>query len=455
MILPSLDPVARRRGHQADVEHLLGWPSGQRGWGYWSTVFVLSLLAAAGAGSLIIMALQPALPAKWGYTAATLAFLVQTCMAAPLLALTARLAKGLWAAPLHRLSELLALGGLVVSPLFIFLLFQLPAWPGRPSIWFDWPGAPALYDSAAVAMLALAGLVLVFVGSAPDRPLTPLSRLSHLPMPGEFSRPMYPVVSPKHWRLLDAATGLLGIIYALLYVYVQLLLTSDMAMSLVPGWHSAIMPPAHAIQGLQAGFAAVLIAAALARHFGKLERFLSVDPFWSASKLLLALALLFFYLFWSEFLTYWYGRTPDEQALLNLLMFGPYVVPFILSLGLNFVVPFALLLWNSVRLSTAGPVAAAASILLGTFFEQVRLFVPAWTVAGPVVKRLTVVPATQFPTLLDLLIVAGGPAAVTLLVLLSLKWASPIAVWEYKAQLLLRADEPYLRTSVPVLAKPA
>src|SRR5436190_1690492 len=101
------DPVARRRDHQADVEYLLRWHAWLRGIPFWLAIAIVVLLALAACVSLVLLASGGPEPrAKWGYAAATLAFLLQTCSAAPLLPLTARLAKGLWAAPLHRIAEL-------------------------------------------------------------------------------------------------------------------------------------------------------------------------------------------------------------------------------------------------------------------------------------------------------------------------------------------------------------
>jgi hypothetical protein len=58
---------------------------------------------------------------------------------------------------------------------------------------------------------------------------------------------------------------------------------------------------------------------ALWRRFGGLKEYLAVDQFWALSKPLLALSLFWFYFSWSEFLTFWYGRTPTEH---NLLLLG-------------------------------------------------------------------------------------------------------------------------------------
>src|SRR5207247_5981814 len=124
--------------------------------------------------------------------------------------------------------------------------------------------------------------------------------------------------------------------------------------------------------------------------------------------------------FWSEFLVDWYGRKPEEQTLLALLEFGPYVGAFAASLLLQFVLPFVLLIWNRIRVSIGGPVVAATCAVAGNFLLQVWLFVPAWAVAEP-----------RWPDAADALIMIGWPAAEILAVLLALRVAPPISTWEY------------------------
>src|SRR3712207_4841557 len=138
-----------------------GWapPGGPR---YWLAVAVLGVLAVAGIVALALLAAGGPEPrVTWAYAAATLSFILSTAQAAPILALATRLTRGYWSVPLRRLAELGGVAGLVTAPLFVLLLFQLPEWHHRPSIWLDWPGAPLLWDSIAAVLLAVLGMLLL------------------------------------------------------------------------------------------------------------------------------------------------------------------------------------------------------------------------------------------------------------------------------------------------------
>jgi hypothetical protein len=237
-------------------------------------------------------------------------------------------------------------------------------------------------------------------------------------------------------------------------VFMHLLIASDFAISHVPGWTSAVFAPYHAVTSFQGAIATTLLLAAAMRRFGGLERYIGLDAFWSAAKPMLALSLLFFYFTWSEFLIPWYGRRPEEQFLLETLMFGPRLPLFILAFLLCFILPFALLIWNPIRVSINGPTFVAALILIGNFIDRMRIYSAAWSVSGPVNQHLEHPPAAVFPGGAEILVIVGAIAAVGVLYLLALRVVPPISIWEFKNGLLLRIEVPYLRRDVAVVAKP-
>jgi hypothetical protein len=117
-----------------------------------------------------------------------------------------------------------------------------------------------------------------------------------------------------------------------------------------------------------------------------------------------------------------------------------------------------LLIWNPIRNSVGGPVVVAGLVLVGLLADRVRIFGMAWSVAGPVLPHdapLPPLPAFPLPSLLDLLIVVGMPAAVLCLGLLVLRLLPPLALWELRAVELLTVHEPLARARVAVVGKPS
>ncbi|HEV2123270.1 MAG TPA: hypothetical protein VGW38_10910, partial [Chloroflexota bacterium] len=371
-----------RYGRLEDVRAHLNRAAWLDGPGYWIAIAVLGALSIAALVSLaMVLTSGPASRAKWAYTAAAVAFLFSSAQAAPVLAFTTRRSRGYWGIPVRRAAELLSIAGLVSAPLVVLLLMQLPPDHGDHGFWFNWPGAPLVWDGLAVALLSVLGVVLVYVSSLPD---LAARRDRHAPT---SSLALGWSGTVRQWRVLNAGVTTLGALYFALYAYVHLLVVTDLAVSLVPEWHSAVLPLHHAVTGLQGGVAATLLVMALLRHFGQQQHFFGRDTFHETGKLLLILSTFYFYFIWSELLPLWYWRTPPAIWTLGLFMFGPYLAVFAVSLACAFVIPFLMLLYNPIRDSVAGTTIAAGIALVGVYADRVRLYVPSWSFTGPLVPR--------------------------------------------------------------------
>ncbi len=421
-----------------------------------SWVLVLGALSLLGAVTFIIRLVTAGTGQRvaWGYLAATFAYLLATVQTAPLLAIGLRFVHADLRRQLSRASMLFAVCGLLAMAIYLPLLFTLPPLGRRRTLWINWPwGAPGLFDTIAIVLLVLHGLGLLYLASIPDfavaRDYGPASR-----------RPLYARLAlrwkgtRRQWWILRSALALEGALYAIFLAFVQILIPFDFAMSLIPGWYSSVFPAYQMITALEAAVALCIVALYLWRRYGGLHAYLRPDHFSALSTTLFALALLSFYMWWSDFITRWYGRTPVEQQLLLLLEFGPYLVPWITSFALMFVLPFLALLWRPIRHSMEGATLVSMGVLIGVLLDRVRLYVAAFSIGQAGGTQLETVPGTQFPDLLDLGMVAGTLAGAALLYLVAAKLVPPMAMWEAKEDLMLRLRRPFLKGEYNVLGKP-
>jgi Ni/Fe-hydrogenase subunit HybB-like protein len=395
-----------------------------------AALVVLVGVGVIAVGSMIAAGPEPRW--RWGYVAATVTFILSAAQMAPLLALSSRIGRGFWGARLRRAADLLGVAGLVSAPVMIVLLLQLPDWHGRASLWFDWPGAPGVWDALAVLTLAAAGAGLAWVVTWPER--------------GGWGW----AGTPTQWRVLTRGVIALGGLYALLLVFVHLLVVSDFALSLVPGWHSAVIAPYHVESGFEAAIGMVVLLLAATRELdARVSR--------SCAKLLLSLSLLWFYFVWCELLTNWYGRTPDEQSFLMLFMFGPTSGLFAVATACELLVPLLLLVWSAARSSPRVVTFVAGMVVLGNYVDRLRLYVPAWTVATPTpTEHLPEsLPAMPLPDLVIICACAGVLALAALLVVLALRSVSTVSDWEVKAVERLTPERRVLRTRTIIVARPS
>ena len=421
---------------------------------YWAWVAVLAILTALGVvGFFIRLSGGFDDRSNWGYLAATLAYVMTIFAAAPIVAVGQRLIKSHWRRPMTRISELYAISGILALLLLLPALAALPPLEGRNNIWFDWPSfVPAGWNTLAMGSFALCGLMLLWALALPDLAAAReyLQSSTRQRVVGWLSLGWKGTI--RQWRVHRWGILTIGALYLLLFPLIQTLVSSDMSAGLLPGLKDAIFPAFQTLQGLQGGVAIVIVTMFIVRNAGGYQRYLGVDQFWALSKPLLAFSLLWFYFWWSTFLTFWYGRQPAELSLIQFLMFESYRIPFLIAFFLNFLFPVVALIWNPVRRSIWGPTAVAVGILIGAFFNQVRMYVSAFSVEDVTGHILTPVPG-QLPQVPDVLIVIGAISAVALMFLLASKLIPIVSIWETAEGLPLSRIRTFLGREVRVIAK--
>jgi hypothetical protein len=324
----------------------------------------------------------------------------------------------------------------------------------RRTIWFEVPiGAPHWWDMLGLVSLAVTALAILWVSAMPDMAegrsrATGLRRSLYNLLAGGWRG------SKQQWIWQKASLAILGALYFLMVVFVHFLIVSDYAMSMIPGYKDAILPPLYTLTGLQSALSLVLVIAFIMRKWGGYRNYIGVSPFWSASKVQLGLTLLWTYHLFAFFITYWYGRLEVEQHILQYLMFQSYSGLFWANLLFIFFIPFFLLIWNPLRKTAWMPALAGLSILVGNLLFNLRLFVASFNVGEIYELFLTRVPPPAFPDVWDVFIVVGGLGLAAFIYLLASKVVPILSMWEIKEGAMYQRQERLIRGHYLMLAKP-
>ena len=405
--------------------------------------------------------------APWGYYAAIFSFVFMVTGAAPLAAVAFRFTKSHWRRPLSRISEMFAVLGVLSTLMLIPLLVVMPpinnaAWAGpgveeleiRRTIWFEVPiGAPLAWDILGLIFLAICGLGILWLSALPDLAECRLTATG-------FRRKIYMFLaghwfgSKRQWNTQKAGLALLGAFYFMLLIFVQFVIVSDYAMSLVPGWKDSILPPLYTLTSLQSSLGAILIILYILRRWGGYGEYIGISTFWSASKILLGLTLLWTYHTFAFFVTFWFGRLEVEQNIIKYLFIGSYGGAFAANFFFGFVVPFLILLWNPVRKTAWGPALAGLSALASALLFNIRIFVGSFNAGDIYGVGLSKVPAATYPDVFDVFMVIGGLGAVVFIYLLSTKVIPILSVWETKEGTKYQKMGTLIRGEYLILAKP-
>jgi Ni/Fe-hydrogenase subunit HybB-like protein len=396
--------------------------------------------------------------AAWGYYAAVVSFLLSTAAGAPMVSIAPTLARASWVRPVTRVSQLFAAVGVVTALLFIPLVFALPPLVEdgvrRRSIWFGAPSlTPHIWGTVAILGLVLIGLALLWASSIPDlravaETATGLRRSMARRLAMGF------IGTDTQWKALRMRIGVLGAFYFLFLIFTHIVFSADFAIALVAGWKDAIFPMYHGMTALQSGLASTIVAAFFIRKFGRLERYLELDQFWAMSKLLFATSLLWFYFFFSAFIVFWYGRSGSDQAVIDILVGGPYRWAFIATFMLSFVIPMFSLMWNPVRHSFLGPTIIGSLILFGMLLDRIRIYAAAWSAKGINDKILREVPPTHWPDIFDILVIVGAIGAAALAFLLATRLVPAVSLWEVQYMRLLTRPARFIKGHALIIGKP-
>jgi molybdopterin-containing oxidoreductase family membrane subunit len=314
-------------------------------------------------------------------------------------------------------------------------------------------GAPHWWDFLGLVALAVTSLAILWVSAVPDMAEARASstgwrRLKYSLLAGHWYG------TKKQWIHQKASLAILGAFYFMMLIFVQFLIVSDYAMSLIPGWKDSILPPLYTVTGLQSALSLVLVIAFILRRWGGYREYIGISPFWSASKVQLGLTLLWTYHLFAFFITYWYGRLEVEQNIIRYQIFDSYTGIFWANVFLIFFIPFFMLIWNPLRKSDWGPSLAGLSILAGNLMFSIRIFVGAFKAGDIYALGLSRVPPPVFPDIWDIFIVLGGLGLLAFVYLLAAKVVPILAIWEVKEGALYQRRGKFFRGEYLVLAKP-
>ena len=400
----------------------------------------------------------------WGYYAAIFSFLFMVTGAAPLAAVAFRFTKSHWRRPLSRISEMFAVVGVLTTLMFIPLLVVLPSINNpdlgpeeleiRRTIWFEVPiGAPHAWDILGVLFLAVTGLAILWLSAMPDLAecrltATGLRRRICSALAGHWYG------SKRQWMAQKAGLAMLGAFYFMLLIYVQFIISTDFAMSLVPGWKDSIFPPLYSITGFQSALGMILVVLYILRRWGGYQDYIGIAPFWSASKILLGFTLLWTYHTFAFFVTFWYGRLEVEQNIIKYFFIQSYGGAFGANFFFSFVMPFLILLWNPVRKTAWGPALAGLAALSGAFIFNLKTFVGAFNAGDIYGIGLVTVPGPAWPDVWDVFMVIGGLGAAAFIYMAATRFIPILSVWETKEGAKYQRMETFIRGEYLVLAKP-
>jgi Ni/Fe-hydrogenase subunit HybB-like protein len=405
---------------------------------YLALVAALASIVAVGAGAWLYQIetgigqtnMHP--PIFWSSCIASFVYWIGVSHSGTFISGVLRLTKAEWRRPITRIAELMTIISVVIAALCVFFhlgrvwrWYYLLPYPNQREIWPDFR-SPLMWDATAILTYATASTIYLYLPLIPDFALA-RDRV------GGWRQRLYAVLclgwkgSQREWETLNTAIRIITPLIVMVMVSVHSIVGWDFGMSLVPGWHTSIIAPYFVVGAVHSGLGMVAIGLYVVRRTYRLESYIRSEHFDKLGKLLVVTTLTLAYLYFADQLTVWYGKKPDEMAILHSLVTGSYAVPFWTMIALIYVCPLGLLTVPSFRTWPAGMLVMGIGINLGMYIERALIIVPPLTH-----PRLTYQWSEYFPAWSELTILTGALALAILLYVLLAKFVPLISIWEEK-----------------------
>ena len=314
-------------------------------------------------------------PVGWGWAIVNFVFWVGIGHAGTLISAVLFLFRQKWRTAINRFAEAMTIFAVICALLFpgvhvgrVWVAYYMFPIPNQMAMWPNFR-SPLLWDIFAVGTYFTVSLLFWYVGLIPD-----LATLRDRAK-SKVKRFIYGALalgwrsSNRHWQNYELAYLMLAGLSTPLVLSVHSIVSTDFAVSLLPGWHTTIFPPYFVAGAIFSGFAMVMTLAIPARKIYGLESIITMGHLDKMAKIMLVTGSMVGYAYSMEFFIAWYsGNIFESFAFVNRAV-GPYAWAYWIMISCNVIVPQ--LFWSKT-LRNSIPVLFIASIFanIGMWFER-------------------------------------------------------------------------------------
>ena len=405
---------------------------------------LLGLLAVAGWGAYACsVQLRSGLgvagiswPVGWGFYITLFVFWVGIAHSGTLISAVLFLFRTRWRSPIYRSAEAVTVFAVLTAGLFPLIhmgrpwvAYWLMPYPQMGGLFPNFR-SPLVWDVFAVSTYLTVSVLFFFTGMVPDLAVVRDRSVGWREKFYGFLAQGWQGTN-RQWHHYTAAYVFLAGLATPLVISVHSIVSWDFAMSIMPGWHTAIFPPYFVAGAIHSGLAMVMTILIPMRRIFNLRPYLTADHLASMAKMMILTGLLLGYSYGVEFFMAWYSNNRYERDLFFYRAFGHYAWALWLLVFCNVALP-ALFFFRRVRYSVGWLVAISLLVNVGMFFERYVIIVTSLAHSyDPYTWGLY---APRWP---EISILFGSLAWFFLLFLVFAKIFPVVSMWEVKEQLPL------------------
>jgi Ni/Fe-hydrogenase subunit HybB-like protein len=314
--------------------------------------------------------------ASWGMYIANFVFFVAASLIGMLISSVLGLLGIKWAAPIGRISEIIALAFASVSGIVIVMDMGRPE---RLLYVFTYARiqSPILWDVTVVVTYMVISALLLYL------PLIPDIRICHdkLDKAPKFLRKIYKILSlgwtgtAEQVRLVRKSIWILMILIIPVALGIHTVTSWLFASTSRTGWDSTIFGPYFVTGAFVSGCSAVIIAMYFFMKSYKLEKFINENLFDKMGKLLVLVSLVYLYFNINEFLVPAYKMRKFDAVHLREIFTGSYALLFWSVQLLGLVLPIIILIFKKAR-KPLPMLIIALFVFFGSWLKRLIIVVP-------------------------------------------------------------------------------
>ncbi|MDZ7288943.1 MAG: polysulfide reductase NrfD [candidate division KSB1 bacterium] len=341
-----------------------------------------------------------------------------------------------WRTSVNRSAEAMTIFAVICAGLFPiihtgrpwFAYWLIPYPNTRGPLWVNFR-SPLVWDMFAIACYFTISLVFWYVGLIPD-----LATLRDRTK-SKIKKAIYSFFSlgwegsTRTWHRYEKLYLLLAGLATPLVVSVHTIVSWDFATSIIPGWHTTILPPYFVAGAVFSGFAMVLTLMLITRKVMALEDYITLYHIEQMCKIIIATGGMVALAYMTElFVAYYSGNEYERFTFINRAL-GPYAWTYWTMVSCNVLVP-QFFWFKKIRTNVTAVFILSIFINIGMWFERFVIVMTSLTR-----DYLPASWAGFTPTLLDIGTLMGSFGLFFTLFLLFARFLPMIAIGEVKAVL--------------------
>ncbi len=372
-------------------------------------------------------------PVGWAFPIVNFVFWIGIGHAGTLISAILFLLRQKWRTGIARFAEAMTIFAVMCAGIFPiihtgrpWLAGYLMPYPNQHGLWVNF-SSPLVWDVFAVSTYFIVSFIFWYTGLIPDF-ATLRDRTT-----SKVKKTIYSIFSlgwrhsHRHWQHYEKTYALLAGFATPLVLSVHTIVSFDFAVSILPGWHTTILPPYFVAGAIFSGFAMVVTVLVMVRKIFDLQQIITLDHLEKMNKVILATGMMVGLAYGTEFFIAWYSGVAVEQFVFLNRAFGPYTWAYWIMVTCN--VLFPQLFWfKKIRRSIPMMMVIVILVNVGMWFERFVIVVTS--------LHRDFLPSSWgmfIPTVYDIGILLGSFGLFFTLVILFTKALPVVSISEVKA----------------------